>query len=204
MSDYGDDGYVPTGLVAAWSNQKFSYGAEGGYEGNELEYEPEEPEEEFPPGADVDEAALEERAAADGNDERTVVTGDPNQSQQKPTSDSDKKIPDDKRSTTPYMTKYERARVLGTRALQIRYGSRTRKRCKTAPYNFQHECTCLGRPRGRDRPLANCNQGAEPEEDPSDRAEVFAWWMVGQISDEGRHLDLTNARYEDWTCEELL
>ena len=33
----------------------------------------------------------------------------------------EKKIPADKRSTTPYMTKYERARVLGTRALQIRY-----------------------------------------------------------------------------------
>lgn len=33
----------------------------------------------------------------------------------------DKKIPTEKRSTTPYMTKYERARVLGTRALQIRY-----------------------------------------------------------------------------------
>ncbi|MCJ1254715.1 DNA-directed RNA polymerases I II and III subunit RPABC2 [Lignoscripta atroalba] len=32
----------------------------------------------------------------------------------------EKKIPDEKRSTTPYMTKYERARVLGTRALQIR------------------------------------------------------------------------------------
>jgi DNA-directed RNA polymerases I, II, and III subunit RPABC2 len=32
-----------------------------------------------------------------------------------------KKIPKDKRSTTPYMTKYERARVLGTRALQIRF-----------------------------------------------------------------------------------
>ena len=32
----------------------------------------------------------------------------------------EKKIPKDKRSTTPYMTKYERARVLGTRALQIR------------------------------------------------------------------------------------
>jgi DNA-directed RNA polymerases I, II, and III subunit RPABC2 len=31
-----------------------------------------------------------------------------------------RKIPNDKRSTTPYMTKYERARVLGTRALQIR------------------------------------------------------------------------------------
>lgn len=31
-----------------------------------------------------------------------------------------KKISNEKRSTTPYMTKYERARVLGTRALQIR------------------------------------------------------------------------------------
>lgn len=33
----------------------------------------------------------------------------------------EKKIPHGKRSTTPYMTKYERARVLGTRALQIRW-----------------------------------------------------------------------------------
>lgn len=33
----------------------------------------------------------------------------------------EKKIEDHKRTTTPYMTKYERARVLGTRALQIRY-----------------------------------------------------------------------------------
>jgi DNA-directed RNA polymerase I, II, and III subunit RPABC2 len=33
----------------------------------------------------------------------------------------DRRIPNDKRTTTPYMTKYERARVLGTRALQIRY-----------------------------------------------------------------------------------
>lgn len=31
-----------------------------------------------------------------------------------------KKIANEKRTTTPYMTKYERARVLGTRALQIR------------------------------------------------------------------------------------
>lgn len=33
--------------------------------------------------------------------------------------EKDKRIPDDQRTTTPYMTKYERARVLGTRALQI-------------------------------------------------------------------------------------
>lgn len=32
----------------------------------------------------------------------------------------EKKIAEQDRSTTPYMTKYERARVLGTRALQIR------------------------------------------------------------------------------------
>ncbi|CCK71063.1 DNA-directed RNA polymerase core subunit RPO26 KNAG_0F03990 [Huiozyma naganishii CBS 8797] len=31
----------------------------------------------------------------------------------------EKAIPRDERSTTPYMTKYERARILGTRALQI-------------------------------------------------------------------------------------
>ncbi|OAA58609.1 DNA-directed RNA polymerase and 3 subunit rpb6 [Niveomyces insectorum RCEF 264] len=31
----------------------------------------------------------------------------------------DKKIPNDQRTTTPFMTKYERARILGTRALQI-------------------------------------------------------------------------------------
>ncbi|KAF1991906.1 RNA polymerase Rpb6 [Aulographum hederae CBS 113979] len=30
-----------------------------------------------------------------------------------------RKVPNEKRVTTPYMTKYERARVLGTRALQI-------------------------------------------------------------------------------------
>ena len=41
----------------------------------------------------------------------------------------EKKIPDEKRTTTPYMTKYERARVLGTRALQIRYESDLYEEC---------------------------------------------------------------------------
>lgn len=35
-------------------------------------------------------------------------------------SHKDKKIPNDQRSTTPFLTKYEKARILGTRALQIR------------------------------------------------------------------------------------
>lgn len=33
----------------------------------------------------------------------------------------EKRIPDEHRTTTPYLTKYERARVLGVRSLQIRY-----------------------------------------------------------------------------------
>ncbi|KAL7273332.1 subunit common to RNA polymerases I, II, and III [Rhizina undulata] len=33
--------------------------------------------------------------------------------------EDDKRVPRDKRMTTPFMTKYERARLLGTRALQI-------------------------------------------------------------------------------------
>jgi hypothetical protein len=35
--------------------------------------------------------------------------------------ENSKRVDNDKRTTTPYMTKYERARVLGTRALQIRF-----------------------------------------------------------------------------------
>ena len=80
-------------------------------------YEQDEPVEDLEPDADIDVGD-----AADDDEDRVVaVGGDPSQhgAAQKPASDADKKIPDDKRTTTPYMTKYERARVLGTRALQI-------------------------------------------------------------------------------------
>lgn len=56
--------------------------------------------------------------------DRIVAVGDPNQTGGKKNAVvglREKKIASEKRSTTPYMTKYERARVLGTRALQIRY-----------------------------------------------------------------------------------
>ncbi len=33
-------------------------------------------------------------------------------------------VPTEERTTTPYMTKYEKARILGTRALQIRFVER--------------------------------------------------------------------------------
>lgn len=57
------------------------------------------------------------------NGERTIISGDPNASGGRGVMEQprEKKIANDQRSTTPYMTKYERARVLGTRALQIRF-----------------------------------------------------------------------------------
>lgn len=57
------------------------------------------------------------------NGEGDVVSGDPNAGASKGKvmlQQREKKVPNDQRTTTPYMTKYERARVLGTRALQIR------------------------------------------------------------------------------------
>ncbi|KAF2007354.1 DNA-directed RNA polymerases I [Amniculicola lignicola CBS 123094] len=62
----------------------------------------------------------------DHTHDNVVIGGDPSaaaaakaQEQNTVKSMKDKKVPNDKRTTTPYMTKYERARVLGTRALQI-------------------------------------------------------------------------------------
>ncbi|OTA93220.1 hypothetical protein M434DRAFT_48572, partial [Hypoxylon sp. CO27-5] len=55
--------------------------------------------------------------------ENVVISGDPsaaaNRTKSTTKSNKDKKVPNEERTTTPYMTKYERARVLGTRALQI-------------------------------------------------------------------------------------
>ncbi|PGH19203.1 hypothetical protein AJ80_04174 [Polytolypa hystricis UAMH7299] len=56
------------------------------------------------------------------NGEGNGVTGDPSAGASKGKvmlQQREKKVPSDQRTTTPYMTKYERARVLGTRALQI-------------------------------------------------------------------------------------
>ena len=71
---------------------------------------------------------------ADPNDDNVVISGDANAaaaakeaSKNTVTSEKDKRVPNEKRTTTPYMTKYEKARVLGTRALQIRYAVSLRK-----------------------------------------------------------------------------
>ncbi|KAJ4145272.1 hypothetical protein LMH87_004127 [Akanthomyces muscarius] len=66
----------------------------------------------------------EEQDGLENGDEQdnVVVSGDPSAAANASRADKsskDKKIPDEERNTTPYMTKYERARILGTRALQI-------------------------------------------------------------------------------------
>lgn len=69
---------------------------------------------------DDDEYGKARAAEEEGN---VVVSGDPsagaNRGKAADKSHRDKKIPNEERITTPYMTKYEKARILGTRALQI-------------------------------------------------------------------------------------
>ncbi|KAN0077859.1 DNA-directed RNA polymerases I, II, and III subunit RPABC2 [Elaphomyces granulatus] len=113
MSDYGGDHDVDD--------------AGFDYEPAEQDYDDVEPEDflnpedlEHPEGY---EGAAEEPYAHGVNAERTIVSGDPNTgyggSGKVMEQNRAKQVPNDQRTTTPYMTKYERARVLGTRALQI-------------------------------------------------------------------------------------
>jgi DNA-directed RNA polymerase I, II, and III subunit RPABC2 len=80
-------------------------------------------------GGDDDEANHGENGEDQDN---VVVSGDPsaaaNALKSGDKSVKDKKIPESERTTTPYMTKYERARILGTRALQIRFAWSTERR----------------------------------------------------------------------------
>jgi DNA-directed RNA polymerase I, II, and III subunit RPABC2 len=91
-----------------------------------------EPMEPIDPEGDPDENPEQERDGEEDPDARVAVGNgtngvaviDSNTVKKKAAAapeTKEKRIPDDKRSTTPYMTKYERARVLGTRALQIRW-----------------------------------------------------------------------------------
>ncbi|KAF4969719.1 hypothetical protein FSARC_3107 [Fusarium sarcochroum] len=102
MSDFGDDDV-------------------GGAGGDEPMYEDEEVTEYYDPEVLQDGDNDQEQ---DGPDQdNIVVTGDPSAAANALKGGDrllkDKKIPESERTTTPYMTKYERARILGTRALQI-------------------------------------------------------------------------------------
>ncbi|KAM0412265.1 hypothetical protein ACHAPD_008924 [Fusarium lateritium] len=99
MSDFGDDDVAGAG-------------GDDMYEDEEINdyYDPE------PAGEDDD----NQQGVQDDN---IVPSGDPsaiaNAAKGGDRILKDKKIPENERTTTPYMTKYERARILGTRALQI-------------------------------------------------------------------------------------
>lgn len=75
----------------------------------------------YEPGLDDEQVGRDQEGEETDN---VVASGDPSagasSGKGNDRSHKDKKIPDDQRTTTPYMTKYEKARILGTRALQIR------------------------------------------------------------------------------------
>ncbi|KAA8895651.1 DNA-directed RNA polymerases I [Sphaerosporella brunnea] len=107
MSDYGDDGNEPD------FNEDFDEPVD--------EFEDEEPH-----FSDNEDREDRDGAGLNGalGDQDFITSGDPAAAaaaaqQGGSKKHDDKKIPDDQRNTTPYMTKYERARLLGTRALQI-------------------------------------------------------------------------------------
>ncbi|GAB1320654.1 subunit common to RNA polymerases I, II, and III [Madurella fahalii] len=105
MSDYADDDREPLGDEPAFDEDPDEY------------YEPE------PEPADEDEAARAPEHEGENPEDQIVPSGDPNAAANhgkgNDKSHKDKKIPNDQRTTTPFMTKYEKARILGTRALQI-------------------------------------------------------------------------------------
>ncbi|CAA9965264.1 DNA-directed RNA polymerase I [Pyrenophora teres f. maculata] len=111
MSDYGGD----------------DYGGDAGDMGDDhaIEFD-EEAEPDLMDDEDDQPGGGEDPDNADPNDDNVVVSGDANAAaaakeatKNTVTSEKDKRVPNEKRTTTPYMTKYEKARVLGTRALQI-------------------------------------------------------------------------------------
>ncbi|EQK99835.1 DNA-directed RNA polymerase, subunit K/RPABC2 [Ophiocordyceps sinensis CO18] len=144
---------------------------------------------------EVVEGEDEEHAVNGEDQDNVVVSGDPsaaaNALKGGDRSVKDKKIPESERTTTPYMTKYERARILGTRALQIRYErARTIARAREAADKF-----------GGDSMNAPVLVDLEGETDPLQIA-------IKEMREKKIPLIvrryLPDGFYEDWTCEELL
>ncbi|KAI0180178.1 RNA polymerase Rpb6 [Hypoxylon sp. FL1284] len=101
MSDFGDDRDVGD---------------------DEPMYEDEEPfEGDLDPEVPDDDEEVNRRGEEE--EENVIISGDPsasaNRTKTTTKTEKDMKIANEDRITTPYMTKYERARILGTRALQI-------------------------------------------------------------------------------------
>jgi DNA-directed RNA polymerase I, II, and III subunit RPABC2 len=83
--------------------------------------EPEDANQDVGGGADEDTRDAENIIASGDQAAMRRAEEDKKKSKNTVNAEKEKMIPREERKTTPYMTKYERARVLGTRALQIRY-----------------------------------------------------------------------------------
>lgn len=84
---------------------------------------------------------------------------------------SGERQPNKERVTTPYLTKYERARILGTRALQIRYIYRSLFFCHV-DFMLQHECSCSCATGWRNRRATNCDKRTVATENSLDHPSV--------------------------------
>jgi DNA-directed RNA polymerase I, II, and III subunit RPABC2 len=100
-----------------------TYSNSPAYDDDEPEYDPDEPAEPEVEHAHVDDIDIGEnpdQLLTTGDSSREVVESGDVSAARGNKGAKDKKIDPSERKTTPYMTKYERARILGTRALQIR------------------------------------------------------------------------------------
>ncbi|KAI5369997.1 Putative RNA polymerase, subunit omega/Rpo6/RPB6, DNA-directed RNA polymerase, 14-18kDa subunit [Septoria linicola] len=107
MRDLGDNEDFEANLI---EEEDFAEG----YENGDMDMDPD--------NAAQNEGALNSTDYQDANQSNIVTSGEQGGLNAVKAVKS-KKIATEKRTTTPYMTKYERARVLGTRALQISMGA---------------------------------------------------------------------------------
>ncbi|KAG9695073.1 hypothetical protein KCU98_g6638, partial [Aureobasidium melanogenum] len=183
MSDYGDDGAG-------------DFGAGEEYDANMLEEDYEEVEDLVDDNNDPTGGTEDPE-----NNANIVTSGDPNAVARANANLGvkglkEKRIDNDKRTTTPYMTKYERARVLGTRALQIRKQD-GRERTSGVEKGKSTENWADGEYSMNAPVLVD----VEGETDPLQIA-------IKELREKKIPLVvrryLPDGWYEDWTCEELL
>lgn len=167
-----------------------SYSDSPAYDDDEPEYDPDEPAEPEVEHAQVDDIDIGEnpdQLLATGDASREIVeSGDVNAAKASKGS-KDKKIDPSERKTTPYMTKYERARILGTRALQIRLELSSNWTTRLANLFFSMNAPVLVDLEGETDPLQIAIKELREKKIPL---------IVRRYMPDGF--------YEDWTCEELL
>ncbi|KAL8823521.1 MAG: hypothetical protein Q9191_005783 [Dirinaria sp. TL-2023a] len=203
-SNMSDDGYDDNGY------------APDEYDPPEPEYdEPEEPYQDDvePEHEGAGNNANGSNAAKDANgltDEQKTVgfdnDGNPVNKSSQPV--QDKKIPKEKRLTTPYMTKYERARVLGVRAQQISYVFPIAPQSTPALPKKSEKCRalscCCGLINGASTLFSNNTPVLVDLEGETDPLQI----AIKELREKKMPLIIRryypDGWYEDWTCEELL